>query len=293
MNFRNILAEIEKTDPEVYERLSGRRHALKSFGSKVAVAALPIALGSLLKKAYGKGTDATAIVNSLNFALELEYFEYNFYHVANNTGGLIPANDLPGFQTIEAHEMDHINFLKSTIISFGGTPYTPRNYNNPVSTNPAYVPSGTYDFTAGSTYHVFEDYNTFLIIAQTFEDTGVRAYAGQLSVFLGSANSTILKQVLEISCVEARHAAHVRYVRRLRGGAAPDYPAPWITNNIPPVVALQANYLGEDNVNQDGIVITSLSGVSGTIPQASATAAFDEPLDQSTVTNLIAPFFLP
>jgi len=291
MNFRNILQEIEKTDPEVYERLSGRRHILKSFSSKVAVAALPIALGSLFKKAYGKTTATSAFITALNFALELEYLEYNFYHVCNNTGGLIPSTDLPGFQTIEAHELEHINFLTAAVTSLGGTPYTPKNYNTPVSNNPAYIPSGTYDFTAGGIYPTFTSYATFLVLAQTFEDTGVRAYKGQTPVFYGAA--TVLQQVLEIGCVEARHAAHVRLVRRMTGAAAPDYPAPWITNNIPPIVPLQANYLGEDNVTQQGVVITSLQDITGTIPEASATAAFDEPLDQPTVSTLVAPFFLP
>ncbi len=288
MNFRNILAEIEKTDPEVYERLSGRRDVLRSFGSKVAAAALPIAVGSMFKKAYGKTT--SAVGDALNFALKLEYLEFNYYHVANNTGGLIPGSDQPGFQTIEAHELSHINFLTNALTTMGVTPYTPKNYNA-ASNIPAYIPSGAYDFTKGGTYHVFEDYKTFLIVAQTFEDTGVRAYQGQMPAFFGSANSTVLQQALEISCVEARHAAHIRYVRRLSGAAA-EYPAPWITNNIPPIVALQANYLGEDNVGQEGITITSLPGASGTIPQASATAAFDEPLDAPTVLALVTPFFI-
>ena len=137
MNFRNILHEIEKADPEVYEKLSGRRQVLKSFGAKVAVAALPVAIGSLFKKAYGKTTGV--VIDALNFALELEYFEYNYYHIANNTGGLIPATDLPGFQTVELHEQAHVNFLITTVTAAGGTPFLPNHYNPP-TTNPLYVP---------------------------------------------------------------------------------------------------------------------------------------------------------
>ena len=87
MNFKNILREIEKTDPEVYERLSGRRQVLKSFSSKVAVAALPLAIGSLFKKAYGKTADANGVINALNLALEMEYFEYNLslIHISEPT----------------------------------------------------------------------------------------------------------------------------------------------------------------------------------------------------------------
>ena len=78
MNFRNILKEIEQADPKIYEQTSGRREILKSFGAKVAVAALPLAVSSLFvnKKAYGKTTDT--IIGTLNFALQISYFQYNF-----------------------------------------------------------------------------------------------------------------------------------------------------------------------------------------------------------------------
>ena len=55
MNLKHILSEIEKVDADVYEKLDSRRSALKnftSFGGKVALAAVPIAFGSLFKKAY-------------------------------------------------------------------------------------------------------------------------------------------------------------------------------------------------------------------------------------------------
>ena len=283
MDFKDILQQIEKADPEVYEKVSGRRNILKSFGSKVAVAALPLALGSLFKKAYGKTTDATAVLDALNFALKLEYFEFNFYHTANNTGALIPTADQPGFALIETHERAHINFLTSAITSLGGTPYTPPNYNS--TTRNPYVPT-SYDFTAGGTYHVFEDYATFLTIAETFEDTGVRAYQGQIPAFLGTG---VLTQAMQISTVEGRHASFIRLIRRFMGTV--DLPRPWITNNIPPAIALQGAYVGEDKVIQKGVDITTLPGVNGTtINQISATAAFDEPLDKATVASLIAPF---
>jgi hypothetical protein len=294
MNFKNIIQEIEKSDPEVYERLSPRRHLLKSFGSKVAVAALPLALGSLFKKAYGSTGSASAVITALNFALELEYLEYNYYHTANNTGNattttLIPAADTAGFTTIEAHEREHIIFLTAAVTSLGGTPYTPKYYNG-TNANPYYVPAA-YDFTAGGTYPVFTDYATFLTIAQVFEDTGVRAYKGQLPNFLGTAG--VLTQALQIQAVEARHASHIRLVRRLDG--AVEYPKPWITNNIAPSSAVQAVYNGEDNAIQDNVNITTLTDKyynPPTVPKTAATEAFDEPLDSGTVAAAVAPFML-
>ncbi|HEY0176543.1 MAG TPA: ferritin-like domain-containing protein, partial [Pedobacter sp.] len=92
MNIINILEEIEKVDGEVYERLSPRRAAMKEFygfGSKVALAAVPLALGSMFKKAYGQST--STVLDVLNFALTLEYLEYYFYQTGAATSGLVPA----------------------------------------------------------------------------------------------------------------------------------------------------------------------------------------------------------
>ena len=64
MNLFSILEEIEKVDPEFNDRISPRRDAIKnitSFGSKVAVAAIPFAMGNLFKKAYGQA--ASVICN--------------------------------------------------------------------------------------------------------------------------------------------------------------------------------------------------------------------------------------
>lgn len=287
MNFKNILSEIEKQDPEVYERLSSRRKVLSRFGSKVAAAALPLAVGSLFQKAYGKTT--STVVDALNFALELEYFEYNYYHMANATGGLIPMADAAGFATLEAQEREHILFLQSVITTMGGVAYTPKYYDS-TALNPLYVPDA-YDFTAGSIYHVFSSYSQFLMLAATFEDTGVRAYHGQIPSLLSSTQ--VLKQVFQMATTEARHASFVRLLRRSELNA-PEYPGPWINNNIPPAISLQPFYNGEDNAVQSGVTITSLpdkyNPADGTVPQASATAAFDEPLTQASVTSLLSPF---
>ncbi|MBC7552429.1 MAG: ferritin-like domain-containing protein [Taibaiella sp.] len=291
MNFRNILQEIQQADPEVFEKLSGRRHILKNFGSKVALAALPLAIGSMFKKAYGKST-ISSVADVLNFALELEYFEYNYYHTAMATGSntttyLVPPADRAGFQMVEDHEKAHVNFLRTAIDAMGLVPFTPNNYvGNPVTGNPFTPPS--YDFTARNTFRVFDNYAGFLELAQTFEDTGVRAYQGQLPDLLGNTDG-VLTQVLQISTVEARHAAYIRLVRRLGLGAI-DNPKPWITNNIPPIISLQPNYLGEDNTVQKGVEVTSIAGYNGNIPKTAATEAFDEPLDKATVASLIAPF---
>lgn len=288
MDFKHIISEIEKTDPEVYERLSGRREMLSSFGSKVALAALPIALASMFKKAYGQST--SAVIDALNLALEFEFMQHTYYRQGTNTGGLIPPNDLPGFKIIENQEKAHVAFLEKVITELGGTLFRPKYYTSSTTVHP-YVPAA-YDFTAGGSLPAFSDYAMFLSIAQALEDTYIRAIHGQVETL--QANNAVLSQVFALAAVEGRHAAYVRLRRRLAVNAS-ETPTPWIQNNIPPTPSLtfQKYYLGEDNTTQKSVDIMGLNNVyyaNGAMPQVAATAAFDEPSTRETVMNLIAPF---
>ena len=289
MDFKHIISDIEKTDPEVYERLSGRREMLSSFGSKVAMAALPFALASMFKKAYGQ-TGTNVVVDALNLALEFEFMQHTYYRQGTNTGGLIPANDLPGFKIIENQEKAHVAFLEKLITELGGVSFKPKYYASSTTVHP-YVPAA-YDFTMGSKYIPFSDYETFLTIAQVLEDTYIHAIQGQVETL--QTNNAVLSQAFALAAVEGRHAAYVRLRRRLAVNAA-ETPTPWIQNNIPPVpsVAFQKYYLGEDNTIQKGVDIQALGNIyypNGAMPQVAATSAFDEPYTKDTVMTLIAPF---
>jgi hypothetical protein len=61
---------------------------------------------------------------------------------------------------------------------------------------------------------VFQNYETFIGVAQTFEDTGVAAFKGQLPSF--AEHGEVLTTALKIHSVEARHAAEVRHLRAER-----------------------------------------------------------------------------
>lgn len=278
MNILNILEEIEKTDAEVHERISPRRKAMAEFygfGKKVALASLPFALGSMFKKAYAQ-TASADVEAVLQFALTLEYLEAEFYTKGVAAAGLVPAGAaLAAITTIRDHENQHVTFLRTAISSLGKTP----------------VSKPTFDFSAGNGSNtgpfanVFSDYDTFLAVAQTFEDTGVRAYKGQAGTLIGSGG--VLTAALNIHSVEARHAAHIRQMRKARGANV----KPWITGQDTGIGAIvQTSYAGEELETQAGIKITGINGQM--ISVAAATEAFDEPLTKAQILAIVDPFIV-
>jgi hypothetical protein len=283
MNLFNILDEIEKVDPEVHERMSPRRDAIKnitSFGSKVAIAALPFAFATIFKKAYGQ-TAPVAVNDVLNFALKLEFLESTFYNAGVAAPNLIAAGDLAYFKTVQNDENLHVAFLQSVL---GAAAVTKPNF----------------DLTAKGTFKdVLTNYTTFLDVAVAFEDTGVRAYKGQAPNLVG--NQVVLTAALSIHAVEARHASAVRQIVASKGVAI----SPWITgsasvSNDTGVAAANGNYgagasgfPAENNVMQGGVDVTTLASSYGsTTPYNVAVEAFDEPLDMATVLTLVGPFFV-
>ncbi|MGY3054323.1 hypothetical protein ACVWYG_002530 [Pedobacter sp. UYEF25] len=283
MNILNILDEIEKVDGEIYERLNPRRNAMKEFygiGKKVALAVAPMALGSMFTKAYGQ-TTPSSVTDVLNFALALEYLEYNFYNHALNAPVPTPIPSgapLAAITLIRNHELAHVNLLKGAL---GASAIAP-------------IPYADTDFTAGGTFPtVFSDYGTFLAVAQGFEDTGVRAYKGQAGFLVQKPELTI---ALQIHSVEARHAAHIRGMRTALSGGSPVY-KPYVSlgangqANDSGVPQVDAVYAGEDLTVQAGINIVGINGTA--VTKAAAVECFDEPLTKAAVLAIANLFLMP
>lgn len=280
MNFLNILNKISETDPEVFERTNQRRQVIKNLAKGVTAATLPFVTGAMFNKAYGQTGGTNTVLDVLNFALTLEYLEAEFYNVGLASANLIPAGQpRMSFQTIAAHENAHVAFLRAAITGAGGTP----------------VAKPTFDFSGGNGSGngpfkaVFTNYDLFLAVSQTFEDTGVRAYKGQAGNLI--SNNDVLTAALRIHSVEARHAAHVRELRKRRGGAlvAGDI-KPWIVGNQSNInsAAVQASYNGEELTTQAGINIININGQNITADDASG--AFDEPLTKEQVLAIVDGF---
>lgn len=186
---------IEALDPELTSRLASRRDLFASMSAKLgALATPPVLLAAVSTEAFGKGHPGE-VTQILNFALTLEYLEDEFYRTALSDD-LIPREYHAVFAQIGKHEAEHVETLKGAL---GGNA----------------VRKPRFDFTAHGKYHdVFRNFRTFATLSQTFEDTGVAAYKGQAPRLTGGGK--VLTTALRIHSVEARHAAAVRVVRKVR-----------------------------------------------------------------------------
>ncbi len=279
MNIIKLLDQFSKDDMsnDDIEIFSSRREAFKKMGSftkKMSLAALPAAVFSAMPKIAFAQSTATP-VNILNFALTLEYLEYNYYEMGVNSS-VIPAETRAVFEQIRKHELAHVDFLISVIESLQG--------------EPVQLTAANFDFTANGAFDPFNDYQTFLTLSQAFEDTGVRAYKGQATNVraLGDNETvnTILTAALSIHGVEARHASLVRRLRMQKGwitGVDTSVPAAAQAVYGPGMPAAQ--FPAEDNVVQGGVNLKDAFMGNTSLDEAAITEAFDEPLDADTATG--------
>ncbi|SRX52697.1 ferritin-like domain-containing protein [Aequorivita sp. CIP111184] len=265
MNFIKILDIL--SDDKLLKEKSSRRDSFQQFknvGKNVALASIPFALAATSSKtkaatlAMGFGNKMASNEDVLKFALTLEYLEREFYQLGLDSG-VIPSEDETVFSTISRHEDAHVDFLLAALGLQDG------------DLKPEF------DFTGapgGLNLDPFNDYPTFMALAQGFEDTGVRAYKGQAGALAN--DDTLLTYALQIHSVEARHAAQVRRMRGEKG---------WITrsqNTLPSAFApIYGGETPESNLVQGGV---NLSGLFGSVGGDDAvTEAFDEPLTMNEV----------
>ncbi len=261
------LKRLIDADPEIAEKLVSRRDAIARGASKssslaigLAMGSVPVALAAVASDVFAQGGLPSVVVDALNFALTLEHLEAQFYQTGVATRGLLSRDTLPVFDQIRKHEVAHVAFLQQVL-------------GSRAIRRPSFDYSGGYGKGNGPFADVFSNEKTFAAVAQTFEDTGVRAYKGQATNLMG--DDGILEAALRIHSVEARHAAEVR---RLRGQKS------WISLDTPgalPAVT-QPSYNGEAN-RFHFILARPINSIS-------MTEAFDEPLTKSQVMGIVAPF---
>ncbi len=130
-------------------------------------------------KAAKAGTD----IDILNYALTLEYLEADFY-AKGIQAGFLSGRELELVTPIGDHENQHVTAVTQTITTLGGTPVAKPNITYPAG--------------------VFDSKENFLKNASVFEELGVTAYHGQVTLI---QSVDILAAAASIAGSESRHAA--------------------------------------------------------------------------------------
>ena len=210
---------------------------------------------------------AAEVADSLRLVLLVAYLQSELYTRAATATGFIATTDAAVFTALNTQEAQHVSRLTTLLAGRGGAAF----------------PKPAFDFTAKGALPGFAfaagQYETFRILAQAFEDLGVRAYKGQIQALV--ADEPALNAALAIHSVEARHAAAVRRLRGKKG---------WITGSSPDDVPvfLQGVYAGEELTTQGTVDVAGALASTGGAEAASQ--AFDEPLTAAQVTAIVTPF---
>jgi hypothetical protein len=228
---------------ETLESRALRRNSRRAFFTTALGAA---AVGaSAFAFATPAAAQAVTDADVLNFALNLEYLEANFYLRAFNGGVLDPslttggnsATGAPGgtvtggrqvdfsgdplvgsyAREITVDEIAHVKFLRGAL---GSAAVAMPNINIAGDATGAFTKAARAAGVIGAT-ETFDPYaspTAFLYGAFIFEDVGVTAYKGAAPLI---TNKTFLEAAAGILAVEAYHAAIVRTALFAKGLATP------------------------------------------------------------------------
>jgi hypothetical protein len=196
--------EVEK----VLAAAGHRRSFIKNLGLASAAAGI-VGSGSLLE---AQTTTGPTDIDILNFALNLEYLEAEFYTFATSgltidyfevaiSGSGTAGKTTGGTQTsftdtnvalmaleLSSDERTHVSLLQGAITSLGGTPIAKPAINLAA---------------LGS----FATQTQFLTLARAFEEIGVTAYAGAANLI---SNKSVLEYAARILAAEAEHVGYIR-----------------------------------------------------------------------------------
>ena len=188
---------------------NGRRRLIAGIGAAGALAGAAALTGCADDGVVPVPNVGPSVVDVLNFALNLEYLEASFYLYVTTGSGLSAADMGSGAGTatggakvnftrtvigdvanqLATDEREHVEFLRSTISSIGGTPVSMPNIN--------LAANGAVNSDA-----------TFLAAARQLEGVGVSAYIGGAQFLITS--TAALTYAARILDTEAQHAGFLR-----------------------------------------------------------------------------------
>ena len=272
------------TKLEIFDAIATRRNERRSFLRFAGGSAIALGGATLLSACGSDDSDLapsptpsptpTAALNDadvLNFALNLEYLEAQFYAYAafgvglnaslltgtGTQGGVTGGAQVPFSDTvvreyareIAIDEVAHVAFLRSAL----GTAAVAQPALD-ISAGTAAAP-GAFTSAAraagviGATgvFNPYADDNSFLLGAYIFEDVGVSAYKGASPLI---ANTTYLEAAAGILAAEAYHAGLIRTILFRKGLTTPS-------------LVTGANQISDARDSLDGTVTNTSTGVIG------------------------------
>ncbi|HEX8329574.1 MAG TPA: ferritin-like domain-containing protein [Hymenobacter sp.] len=298
MKLLSLLDRLSAADAASAHEATPRRQLLRQLG-QAGVRAAAVALPVSLAQSAQASTLADTALDVILRLLKLEDLLSALYTQALAPGAVLanPAQAAvrADFERVLRHQQGHAIFLRNALTGAGLTPPAAPAFdfsgrrNNPA--NPELFPN------------VLTDYAAFLQLAQQLEDASASIYLAQVP-FL-AADRQLLDAVLRMQTVEARHASHVRTLRRnltasglkswpSNADAAPS-PAVLVPSPAGGTAAPVSIYAFEANENQVTTGTTTVPFVallSGTnaVQFVALSEAFDEPLPATQVTALFALF---
>lgn len=242
-----------KTLDSIVDKALSRRSFMAGAGA-VATSTVVAGCGGKMSGSPTGSTPTYTDADILNFALNLEYLEAQFYLYAA-TGAGLEASDttagsastyktvgtvtvgdaaaVPGLTSaqqdilneIAFEEQAHVRFLRSALGSAAvPMPNIDLSFFGPL----AVAANITTAATGSGSFNPFSSFDYFLVGAFIFEDVGVTAYSGAAPL-ISSAGvaSGYLTAAAGIMAVEAYHAGYVRTSltgRAIAAGSASAYP---------------------------------------------------------------------